>query len=110
MKSEIEKIRAGFQPVVTNRAEIQPTVTMIVYDNWHGNVRTEKILNRRTFAGSDASGSGAPWFLGTFSLVVRIRSLEQNLGFIIAYQPHAAARGFNDNLPRKTAQPYSSSV
>jgi hypothetical protein len=30
IKSEIKKYRAGFQPDVINRAEIQPDVTMIV--------------------------------------------------------------------------------
>jgi hypothetical protein len=32
------------------------------------------------------------------SEILRIRLLEQNLGFVIAYHPHAAVRKFNDIL------------
>ena len=32
----------------------------------------------------------------SFSLDVRIRVLKENLGFVIAYQPRAAVRGFYD--------------
>jgi hypothetical protein len=49
MKSELEKNRMVlnqvFQPDDTNRAEFQPDVTMLVCNNWHGNVRTEKSKN-----------------------------------------------------------------
>ncbi len=36
----------------------------------------------------------------SFSLLMRIRLLEQNLVLVIAYQPRAAVRGpgFNDNI------------
>ena len=40
----------------------------------------------------------------SFSVVIRIRFLKQNLGFVIAYQPSTAVRGFNNNLPRETTQ------
>ena len=40
----------------------------------------------------------------SFSVVVRICFLEQNLGFVIAYQLRTAVRGFNDNMPRETTQ------
>ncbi len=63
----------GFQPDVTNRAEFQPDVIMIV-SKGHANVRTEEseelflalmhpVLEHRSF-----------------SLGFRIRLLEQNLG------------------------------
>jgi hypothetical protein len=54
--------------------------------------------DRTTFAGLDASGSGAEQL---FFLVVRIRLLEQNLGFEIAYQ---SVVDLNDNMPRRTSQ------
>ncbi len=38
------------------------------------------------------------------SVVVRICCIEQNLSFVIVYQPRAAVRGFNDNMPRETTQ------
>ena len=38
----------------------------------------------------------------SFSVVVRICFLEQNLGFVIAYQLRTAVRGFKDNMPRET--------
>ena len=40
----------------------------------------------------------------SFSLVVRFRFLKQNLGFVIAYQPRAAVRGFYDKNLRETTQ------
>ena len=40
----------------------------------------------------------------SFSLDVRIRVLKENLGFVIAYQPRAAVRGFYDKNLRETTQ------
>ena len=40
----------------------------------------------------------------SFCLGIRICLLEQNLGFVIAYQLRTAVRGFNDNMPRETTQ------
>jgi hypothetical protein len=39
--------RAVLQPDVTNRAECQPVVTMLVCNNWHRNVCTEKCRRTR---------------------------------------------------------------
>ena len=69
-----------------------------VYNNWHGNVRTQKIeelLLARMHPVLEHR---------SFSVVGRIRFLEQNLGFVIAYQLRTAVRGFNDNMPRETTQ------
>jgi hypothetical protein len=59
---------------------------------WHANVRTEKIEELLL-----AQMHPVLEHIG-FCLVVRIRLLEQNRGFVIAYQPRAAVRGtgFND--------------
>ena len=40
----------------------------------------------------------------SFSVVARIRFLEQTLGFVIAYQLRTAVRGFKDNMSRETTQ------
>jgi hypothetical protein len=79
---------------------------MIVYDNWHGNVCSEKIQIEELFV----ARMYPVLEHSSFSLVVRIRLLEQNLGLVNAQQPHAAVRRVNDNMLRKITQQYGSSV
>ena len=69
------------------------SVNLNVYNNWHGNVPTQKIkelLLARMHPVLEHR---------SFSVVVRISFLEQNLGFVIAYQLRTAVRGFDNNLP-----------
>ncbi len=53
---------------------------MIVYDNWHGNVCSEKIQIEELFV----ARMYPVLEQSSFSLVVRIRLLEQNLGLVNA--------------------------
>jgi hypothetical protein len=60
---------------------------------WHANVHTEKIQELLLAQMHPVLEHSS------FSLNVTIRLLEQNLGIVIAYQPRAAVKRFNDNMP-----------